>query len=118
MGTPFRNAVAAALLGVALCGCANLRWQKDGVDAATFERDSGECRARARLEAGRLVPAYSLARPYVPGNDVRGRPGVAFPYLPETDYFLMQRSFMQSCMQGKGYTLVPVERPRPARANG
>lgn len=99
-------AVAAVLLAT---GCADLRWHKPGVSAATLEQDLAACQAEARLR----TPHF--ARPFAPdrrviGLDAQGRP-VTAPYdRLDGDRFLYEHDITRHCMNGKGYDLVPSEK--------
>jgi len=99
-----------ASLGSLVAGCAELRWSKPGADAARLEEDLGQCRMEARLQAAR----ESVPRILGP----MGRAVVAQPRTRGTDPLVLELDLTSSCMRGKGYELAPVEKPRPAQAEG
>jgi hypothetical protein len=104
----------AATLLVAAGGCAPLRWDKPGADAAALERDLEQCRQIARAEAARRAWPFKLTAARVIGFDRGGRPIVVQPFPHETERFLEEHDLARACMRGKGYALVPAQ-PEPAR---
>jgi hypothetical protein len=96
-------------LSVVLAGCADLRWHKDGANAAAMERDLAECRGEARINAGPHVRGGGSDLPRVVGADRIGRPVMANPGGLDSDRFLVENDFTRQCMGRKGYELVPVE---------
>ena len=92
------SAVAVALHAA---GCADLRWHKQGVDAAALDRDLG-----ARHEIGAFAPDT----PRVVGVDAQGRPLAGAANRLGTDRMLLEHDLLGICMRGKGYELVPVEK--------
>jgi hypothetical protein len=98
---------AAALLAA---GCADLRWDKPGASASMLEQDLAECQAEARLRSTHFARPFAPDWPRVIGMDARGRP-VTAPYdRLDTDRFLYEHDFTRSCMNRRGYDLVPGER--------
>ena len=93
------SAVAVTLLLVA---CADLHWEKPGVDSAALDQDLLECTQRARLDARREeIPR--LDAPLLLRADPLGRP-VIVPSSPRnTDRFLAEHDFTAACMRAKGY---------------
>ena len=102
--------VAALLLAASAAGCADLRWHKDGADAAALERDLGECQQQARAQAARESWSQGISNPPVIGADAQGRVILSQPGRFDTDRFLMEHDLARACMNGKGYELVPVEK--------
>ena len=98
-----------ALSGLLIAGCAELRWHKDGADAATLERDLATCREQAQAQAERQSVPHA-AGPRIVGVDAAGRPIVSQPERLEGDRFLAERDLTRHCMGRKGYKLVPVEK--------
>jgi hypothetical protein len=100
------SAVAVALL---LAACADLQWEKPGVDAAALDQDLQQCTQRARLEARREeIPR--LDSPLVLRADPQGRP-VVVPSSPRTtDRYLAEHDFTAACMRTKGYVQQQVKR--------
>ncbi len=99
--------VAALLLAAFASGCANLRWHKDGADAAALERDLGECQQQAHAQAVRESRSPGFSGPPIIGADARGRAVLSQPGRTDTDRFLMGHDLERICMRGRGYGLVP-----------
>ena len=91
-------------------GCADLRWHKDGADAAALERDLGECQQQARAQAARESWSPWLAGSPVIGVDAQGRANLSQPGRLDTDRFLREHDLARACMRGRGYELVPAEK--------
>jgi hypothetical protein len=99
-----------ALAALALAGCADLTWQKEGASAAALEQDLAECRAEARLGAG---PDPRLVRPdagRILGMDGAGRPTAGSSGRLDADRFLVEHDLTRICMNRRGYELVPVDK--------
>ena len=94
--------LAAAVPALLLTGCADLQWEKPGVDTAALDQDLQQCTQRARLDARREeVPR--LDGPLMLRADPLGRP-VVVPSSPRnTDRFLAEQDFTAACMRAKGY---------------
>jgi hypothetical protein len=103
------SAVAVAVL---LAGCANLRWHKDGADAAALERDLGECQQQAHAQAVRQSWSYGLSSPPIIGVDAQGHALLSQPRRTDSDLFFMEHDLERICMRGRGYQLLPVEKPK------
>ncbi|OGA24677.1 MAG: hypothetical protein A3I02_01865 [Betaproteobacteria bacterium RIFCSPLOWO2_02_FULL_67_26] len=101
------SAVAVALHAA---GCADLRWHKQGVDAAALDRDLGECQLQARAQARHEIGAFAPDTPRVVGVDAQGRPLAGAANRLGTDRMLLEHDLLGICMRGKGYELVPVEK--------
>ena len=101
---------ALLLLALPAAGCAELRWHKDGMDAAALERDLGECRQQARAQAARDSWSHGISRPPVVGVDAQGRAILSQPGRIDTDRFLMEHDLARFCMRNRGYELAPVEK--------
>ena len=87
-----------------LTGCADLRWEKPGVEAAVLDQDLEQCTQRARLDARRgEIPR--LDAPLVLRADPQGRPVVVPSGPRNTDRFLAEQDFTAACMRAKGYAL-------------
>jgi|SRR5688572_10108807 len=88
-----------------LVACADLQWEKPGVDTAALDQDLQQCTQRARLDARREeIPR--LDAPLLLRADPLGRP-VVVPSSPRnTDRFLAEHDFTAACMRGKGYVTV------------
>jgi len=98
-----------AMAAAALTGCADLRWHKNGTDAATLERDLGECQQQARAEAVRESWSHGPGSPIV-GVDAQGRAILSQPGRVDTDRFLMEHDLERFCMRKRGYELVPAKK--------
>lgn len=96
---PRSSAVFSLLL---LTGCADLHWEKPGVDAAALDQDLQQCAQRARLDA-RREETPRLDAPLVFRADPQGRP-VVVPSSPRhAERFLAEHDFTAACMREKGY---------------
>ena len=100
-GFPGRSAAVALLLLSA--GCADMRWEKPGVDAAVLDQDLQQCTQRARLDA-RREETPRLDSALVFRADPSGRP-VVVPNPARDDRYLVEHDFVNACMRGKGYVL-------------
>ena len=101
------SAVAVALHAA---GCAELRWHKDGIEAAALGQDLAACRQLARLRAYREAWPFGLSPPYFIGMDGWRYPIAGYPDQREVERFLLEHDLVRGCMRGKGYQLVPVEK--------
>jgi hypothetical protein len=91
----------ALLMAMALAACAELRWQKDGADAATLASALSACRKLAQERTQRM---WGVAPQ--PTVDPRFGPGGPSP----TDLRLQESQAVSTCMREKGYSLVPADR--------
>jgi hypothetical protein len=89
------------------CACAPLEWRRDGVDAATNERDLAACRDEARAQAQHQAPLFGQPRPPVVGMDARGRVVTGQAGRYDTERAILEHDFMRLCMQERGYELAP-----------
>ena len=89
--------------------CAELRWHKDGADAASLERDLAECRQQAQAQAERMAMPHAGTGPRIVGVDALGRPIVSQPERLESERFLAEQDLARHCMGLKGYKLVPAK---------
>ena len=110
LSTPLRQSAAVLLVAVLATGCAELRWHKDGIEAAALEQDLAACRQSARLRAYREAWLFGVTPPYFIGMDPQGRSIMTYPNQLEMDRFLLEHDLMRDCMRGKGYQHVPVEK--------
>src|SRR5262245_18077103 len=95
-------ALAAAAL-LPLGGCADMGWEKPGVDTIALDQDLAHCSQQARLDARReAVPR--LDAPLIFRADPLGRP-VVVPNSALDDRFLVEQDYTSTCMRGKGYVL-------------
>jgi len=90
-------------------GCAELRWHKDGADAAALERDLAECRQQAQARAERLSTPKSGTGPRVVGVDGKGRAVISQPGQIDTGQFVAEHDLTRHCMGQKGWKLVPAD---------
>jgi hypothetical protein len=90
-------------------GCSGLRWHKESADAATLERDLGECQGQARLRAQHEAPLFGLPRPPVVGMDVQGRVVTGHAGRYDTDRAILEHDLTRACMQERGYGLAPAQ---------
>ena len=106
----YRRSSAAALV-LLTCACADLRWHKDGADAAALGRDLDECRQLARVQASREAWPPGASVPRIVGTDAQGHAIMGTPGPGESDRFLAEYDLERQCMSGKGYELVPAKNP-------
>src|SRR5262245_34842562 len=111
---PAISSNAMRFLGAALllpaAGCADMRWEKPGGDAAGLDQDLPQCTQQARLDARREeVPRLDSALIF--RADPAGRP-VIVPNTARDDRYLAERDFISTCMRGKGYVQVPADKAR------
>jgi len=109
--------LSAAVFAVLLAGCAQLHWQRAGTDATAANRDLDECRGEARLRAARESWPFPYSAPRFVGGGQR-QLLTLYPYQHDTDRFLLENDYTRACMRERGYELAPVEKPRPAQAEG
>ncbi|MBI3043712.1 MAG: hypothetical protein HYY78_12905 [Betaproteobacteria bacterium] len=103
--------LAAIAVALHAAGCAELRWHKDGLVDAVLAKELAECQQVARLRAYREAWPFGLFPPYLIGMDRRGYPIAGYPDQREVERFLLEHDLVRGCMRGKGYALVPVEKP-------
>jgi hypothetical protein len=107
----FQRASAAAAVLLLAAGCADLRWHKDGADVNALNRDLEDCRQTGRTRAAREAWPPGSSLPRIVGTDVQGRAIVSSVGQADTDRFLAEYDLTHECMSGKGYKLVPAEKP-------
>lgn len=107
IGVCRRISAALLILGSAVA-CTPLEWRKDGADAATLERDTGECQSQAISRAQHEAPLFGLPRPPVVGMDTRGRVVTGHAGRYDTDRAMLEHDFMRACMRERGYELAPA----------
>jgi len=99
-----RTAPLAAAL--ALAGCADLVWEKQGAGAGDTSQALSDCRRMAELNSFRLGTGPVIGAPNVimtpAGPSATFQPPAAVPY---PDPVLVQ-DFTRDCMQQKGFALV------------
>jgi hypothetical protein len=103
--------LAVALLCLA-AGCADLRWQRRGTDAATREVDLEECRQQARAQSARLAWPFPGDPTRVVAYDRAGRAVLTpypYPTWLDTDRAVRESELVGECMRRKGYALTPAE---------
>jgi hypothetical protein len=105
----WRIILAALILGcaVSLGACTAMRWEKQGLAVDSGNEDMGECRQRAYLDASHGY-FNTFPRAYF-GRDMRGRAFMDYRYWPDSERFMREQDYMNSCMRQRGYRLVPAE---------
>ena len=106
-----RVLIAAAALGctVLLGACTEMRWEKEGFALDLNNEDWNECRREAYMSAARQSFYFNpFPRAYI-GRDARGRAVAVYRYWPNSDRFMLEQDYLNSCMRRRGYRLVPVE---------
>lgn len=94
------------LVGLALlAGCTPTHWVKPGADAALADKDTGECRRIARLEAFWSPSYFDYFGPILV-RDRSGRVIYYRPFRPYPDDFFYEQQRFWACMEAKGYRLV------------
>jgi len=100
-------AALAAIAVLAAGGCAELVWEKTGVDATTHDRDLEACRQEARDTAWRTVrPA--IARAPVVVTDRAGRTFVVQREPVQSERAMVELAETRACMERLGYRLAPA----------
>jgi len=100
----------AALLTLALAGCAPLQWQKAGITEDEMTRDQNRCAASARTEAfQQRAPFRNLAQQVV--VDPQGRIIAVKPAAPDTERFALEQDLIRHCMHELGYELKQKSAP-------
>ena len=94
----------AALLTLALAGCAPLQWQKAGMTEDEITRDQNRCAASARSEAFQQRAPFRNPTPQVV-VDPQGRIIAVKPAAQDTERFALEQDLIRHCMQELGYEL-------------
>jgi len=90
------------LFAFALAACGGgVRWQKAGADEAMLAGDLSACRRQAQA-------MYGSAAAMAPTGSMDPRFGPTGP--TPADNLMQQEQAVGSCMRGKGYALVSVEK--------
>jgi len=106
-------AVAFAFAWLVLLGaCTEMRWEKDGVDLATDNQDWTDCRNQAYQSAARQTWYLDPFPRTFLWHDQYGRPVAIYRYWPNSDRFMLEQEYLNSCLRQRGYRLVPVEPER------
>jgi hypothetical protein len=103
---------AIGLLCLAAAGCADLRWQRSGTDAATGEVDLEDCRQQGRAQSARLAWPFPGDPTRVVAYDRAGRAVLTpypYPTWLDSDRAVRESELVGECMRRKGYALTPVE---------
>ena len=87
----------ASALALGLGACTAVRWQKSGADEVALTQDLTACR---KLFQDR----FGGAGPLAPTDPRFGLPP------SQADLRMQEAQAVGTCMRGKGYALVPVER--------
>lgn len=112
----WRIILAALILGCAvfLGACTAMRWEKQGLAMDSNNEDWADCRQRAYRDASRWS-FNPFPRAYI-RRDARGQPFVVYRSWPDSDRFMREQDYLNSCLRQRGYRLVPVDpedRPVP-----
>jgi hypothetical protein len=113
------------LLATLLTACAGpMRWERPDTDQATADADREECRVTSRAQYLRLTRQPLFVPYFVTVRDDKGRvrsipvvpfeqfgPPIWAPYAPHLaiNRTTMRRDLFESCLEAKGYRLVPEE---------
>lgn len=93
-------------------GCAELRWQRSGTDAATGKVDLEACRQQGRAQSARLAWPFPGDPTRVIAYDRAGRAMLTpypYPTWLDTDRSVRESELVGECMRRKGYALAPAE---------
>lgn len=103
-----RSGTRAALALALIAGCAQLEWLRSATEPATRNEDLARCAQQARSSASRMSGPE-----YAPGPSVSVGPGgavsVQMPTAQVPGNLALENDFLASCMQAKGYRLVPAK---------
>ncbi len=108
--------ILPALVFLTLAACAPGRWDRPAVDAATAERDTGECRKLARDAAFRQYsqpPPEPFAGAVGPSPYTGMRAGSSNMWQYTTNEpgrYWMEQRFTDTCMRQRGYDRAPPAR--------
>jgi hypothetical protein len=98
---------AALALCAALSGCANMTWEKPGVDAVASGRDLAECQRIAQLDASRMALASPIPAAPTIITSPSGAASIQTTPLPlSTQDPTLAQQYTMDCMRKKGYALV------------
>lgn len=93
---------------VLIAGCAEMRWQKPGVEADAVDDQLHECIRLSRWERGGVPAYYAAPVQQVVFTGMFGGPTVQ-TRLGNAHAVLRELERTDRCMREKGYTLVPAE---------
>jgi len=94
----------AAVLMLALAGCAPLEWQKSGAAEEQIAADRDRCAADARSEAFRQRAPLRSPVPQVV-VDPQGRAIAVKPASSDNERFALEQDLLRKCMHDLGYEL-------------
>jgi hypothetical protein len=87
-------------------GCAEMRWTKQGADAAAVSRDLDECRASSLARAGPRGAAIPSQDPQM--IDRGASPMATRPPGTSNERFIAEHEDVRVCMVRRGYQLQPA----------
>lgn len=99
----------AALMVLALAGCAPLEWHQAGMAQEDIHRDQTRCTAEARNQA--MLQRAPLRAPAQVVADPQGRIIAVNPASPDTERFALEQDLIRHCMHNLGYVLQPQTSP-------
>jgi hypothetical protein len=104
----------AILALVLAAGCTAMEWQKQDASAEQLRADEQECRQHAAREASFRAWHYQAMLEPVFSRDSSGRGFFVGPSSAMVDPYghqmVAENRLTQSCMESRGYTLVPVSK--------
>jgi len=105
----WRLILVAIALGcaVSLGACTAMRWEKPGIAVDSQNEDMAECRRLAYLDASHWN-FYTFPQAFI-GLDAYGQEFMVYRYWPDSDRFMREQDYLNSCMRQRGYQLAPVE---------
>jgi ABC-type transport system substrate-binding protein len=109
MSSVMRRLAATATLALLLSGCASsYAWRKPDATAESQARDEVACHAEART----LTSEYATGGFGGPWNFSPWRRPWTGAYADPSWQAAAEQRVFESCMQGRGYDLVRVDKPR------
>ena len=84
-----------------------MRWEKQGMAVDSGNEDWAECKRQAYLSASRWY-FDPFPRAYI-GRDARGQAFAIYRNWPNSDRFMHEQDYLNSCLRQRGYQLVPVK---------
>jgi hypothetical protein len=94
---------------VLIAGCAEMRWQKPGVEADAIDDQLHECIRLSRRERGGVPAYYAAPEPQVVFTGAAFGGPTLQTRLGNAKAVLRELELTDRCMREKGYTLVPAE---------
>jgi hypothetical protein len=106
--------LAIGSLAVFACGCAPMVWENQASGTPPTEAELDACRRLAHIESWHRAFVYGSTRQRI--YDTRTGRLLYDPWPPFGYYdpYVLEEGAFRSCLQAKGYRLVPVDEPEDA----